>query len=65
MGEYDLEEERVERMGPAAALRRTMDRASRGRGPHPSRGLREKALRDHGRQPCSASGARSTPGHDP
>lgn len=38
VGEHDPGEESVERMGLAAALRRTMDRAPRGRGPHPSRG---------------------------
>lgn len=44
-GEHDPGSSEASRAGPYSAARRTMDRAPRGRGPHPSRGRREKSER--------------------
>lgn len=69
--ERDLGKRAQSGRGPAHALWRTMDRARRRQGPHPSRGRWEKALRDRGRRPCPAPGvgnplpsSRRAPGPD-
>lgn len=41
-GDHDPWSKEANRAGPHSAARRTMDRARRGRGPHPSRGGRKK-----------------------
>lgn len=44
-GDHDPGSKEANRAGPHFAARRTMDRARRGRGPHPSRGRRKKRAR--------------------